>query len=106
MAHTQPKFRPRDFRAFARPSGDLANGVSGAVVEVQERDAHCLVRVRLLTEAEAVQLHAELGQALRALALGRALAGGDSAEGWSGPVAYRGPYPIRGKTLADVGAAE
>lgn len=95
---TQPhQGAERQFSAFARPAGDPAAGVSGALVEVHERRAHCLVKVRVLSLREAMALHAELGEALRAFRLGAAMAAGEQDR----PRAYLGPYPIRGKTLAE-----
>lgn len=89
----------RDFRAFARPQGDPAAGITGPLVEVQERCEGFLARVRLLPIAEATQLRDELDAALRAFTLAREL-----AEGVAGlPRADSAPFPLRGVTLADVG---
>lgn len=97
---TAPDTGARQFSAFARPQGDPALGVAGPLVEVHERQAHCLVKVRMLTEAEAEQLHAELGAALRAFTAARA----PTEDIADRPRPYLGPYPIRGKTLAEVEA--
>lgn len=94
----------RQFITFARPQGYPDLGLSGQLVEVHERPAHGSPKLRVLSRAEAAQLHAELGQALRAFDLARDLAGVIAAEIGDRPRAYTGPYPIRGMTLADVDA--
>ena len=96
----------RAFTAFARPQGHPDLGLAGPVIEVHERVRHGLATVKVLTRAEAEQLHAEIGEALRAFDLAKALACEVAIEvGCSErPQAYIGPYPIRGKTLADVEA--
>lgn len=86
----------RRFAAFARPQGYPDLGLPGAVVEIHERPDHGAMKLRVLTRAEAEQLHAELGQALRVFAVGAELVASDR------PAAYLGPYPIRGKTLAEL----
>lgn len=104
MESAPHKGAEREFRAFARPVGDPAMGVAGPLVELHERRAHCLAKLRLLTLAETAQLHAELGAVLRTFELGAAMAAeGDTSER---PRPYLGPYPIRGATLAEVDAAE
>lgn len=84
----------RRFAAFARPQGYPDLGLPGAVVEIHERPDHGAMKLRVLTRPEAAQLHAELGAALRAFSVGAVLV--------DPPRAYTGPYPIRGKTLAEV----
>lgn len=86
----------REFRAFARPQGYADLGLKGVLIEVQERPAHGGPKLRVLTRAEAAQLHAELGAALRTLVVGEELAADCDR-----PRPYLGPYPIRGATLAD-----
>ncbi|MFO6447846.1 hypothetical protein ACLBKU_11930 [Erythrobacter sp. NE805] len=86
----------REFRAFARPQGYGDLGLKGVLIEVQERPAHGTPKLRVLTRAEAAQLHAELGAALRTLMVGQAMADPER------PRAYTGPYPIRGPSLAEV----
>ena len=91
----------RQFSAFARPQGRPEIAVCGPVIEVHERQRHGLVKVKVLTLAEAGQLHAELGATLRTFAVARALAADPDR-----PRAYTGPYPIRGHgTLAEVDCA-
>ncbi len=95
----------RQFSAFARPCGDAAFGIAGPLVEVHERRKHCLEKVRVLTRAEAEQLHAELGAALRAFALAKDFAGGIASE--TGARASTAPYPFRDhRTLEEVFGSE
>ena len=96
----------RRFSAFARPRGDAALGIDGPVVEVHERAINAgrgvrkLQAVRVLSHAEAAQLHYELGEALRAFDLAKQLA----RDVDSLPRAATDPYPFRDHgTLADVG---
>jgi len=96
----------RRFRAFARPQGYPDLRLPGGVVEIHERPAHGPQKLRVLGRAEAEQLHAELGAALRAFDLARDIARDVAAEIGDRPRAYTGPDPIRGQTLADVDAIE
>jgi hypothetical protein len=77
QSHSQAE---RQFSAFARPRGDEALGIAGPLVEIHERlikprrGVRTLQAVRVLSHAEAAQLHYELGEALRAFDLAKALA--------------------------------
>ena len=96
----------RQFYAFARPNGDAVAGISGPLVEVHERllqpgrGRRSLRSVRVLSHAEAAQLHYELGEALRAFDLVKQMAVVVADR----PRACADPYPFRDHgTLADHG---
>lgn len=102
---------PRMFRAVAMPNGDARYGIEGQLVFVCEQRGGCVDRPKFLSRAEAEQLHAALDAALRTFALGAELAA-DPDRASSGSAVgeqerarpYLGPYPIRGKTLAEIDA--
>jgi hypothetical protein len=93
---------PRRFYAVAMPNSDAKLGIEGHLVFLQERRVGVKEPGSVLTRAEAEELHAELGRALGAFALAKDLA----REIGDCPRAYTGPWPIRGKTLAEVDAIE
>jgi hypothetical protein len=108
---------PRTFRAVAMPNGDARFGVDGSMVFLceQRRPASgsaavgCdggVDRPKYLSLAEAEQLHAELGAALRAFDLAKSFAAGVVTEVAYAdrPRPYLGPWPIRGPSLAEVDA--
>jgi hypothetical protein len=97
---------PRRFYAVAMPNGDATLGIEGHLVFLQERRVGVKEPGSVLTRAEAEDLHAELGRALGAFALAKDLAREIAAEIGDRPRAYTGPWPIRGKTLAEVDALE
>ena len=92
---------PRLFRAVAMPNGDARFGVAGQLVFVAEQRGHCTDRPKYLSRTEAEQLRDELSAALRCFDVAKDLARDVAAEIGDRPRAYTGPYPIRGKTLAD-----
>ena len=92
---------PRRFVAVAMPNGDGRFGVLGELVFLSEQRGHCVDRPKYLSRAEAEQLRDELTAALRAFDAAKDLARDVAAEIAERPRAYTGPYPIRGKTLAD-----
>lgn len=96
---------PRRFYAIAMPNGDKRLGIEGQLVFVQEQRVGLKEPGNILTRAKAEALHAELGRALRAFDLAKEMAIEVAAEVGAAerPSAYLGPYPIRGKTLAEVG---
>lgn len=116
---TPTQERPdRQFTAFARPQGHAGRGIFGAAVEIHERlekpgrGVRKLQSVRVLSHAEAAQLHYELGEALRAFDLAKSLARDVAGLASSSAAVgqqerarpYTGPYPIRDHgTLADHG---
>jgi hypothetical protein len=91
---------PRRFVAVAMPNGDAQFGVDGPLVFLTEQRGLCQDRPKFLTRAEAEQLRDALSAALQAFDLAKDLA--HAVAGVDRPVAYTGPYPIRGKTLAEV----
>lgn len=98
---------PRRFYAMAMPNGDrrLGDAIEGPLVFVREQRVGLEEPGNIYTRAEAEQLHAELGRALRAFDLAREMAEAVACEVGAAdrPRPYLGPYPIRGKTLAEVG---
>lgn len=92
---------PRVFRAVAMPNGDAQFRVEGPLVFLCEQRGGCQDRPKFLSRAEAEQLRDELSAALRCFDVAKDLARDVAAEIGDRPRAYTGPYPIRGKTLAD-----
>jgi len=94
---------PRRFYAVAMPNGDPRLGIEGQAVFLKEQRVGVKEPGSILTRAEAEQLLAELGAALRAFDLAKELAAGFAEEVAYRPRPYAGPWPIRGATLAETG---
>lgn len=103
---------PRRYYANAMPSGDPKNGVPGPIVAVREHTQGAgrggalrtvEIKEKLYSKDEAEQLRDELNRALRAFELAERLARDVAYEVAGAPRAYPGPWPIKGKTLAEVG---
>lgn len=97
---------PRRFYAMAMPNGDkrIDARIEGPLVFVREQRVGLQEPGNIYTRAEAEQLYAELGRALAAFDLAREIASAVAIEVGDRPRAYVGPYPICGKTLAEVDA--
>ena len=103
--HSYPwEGNPRRFVAVAMPNGDARFGVAGQMVFLSEKRGQCVDRPKYLSRDEAAQLRDELTAALRAFDAAKHLARDVAVEIADRPRAYTGPYPIRGKTLAEVDA--
>lgn len=97
---------PRRFYAMAMPNGDkrIGDSIEGPLVFVREQRVGLEEPGTIYTRAEAEALYDELGRALRAFGLAKSMAQSVACDVADRARPYLGPYPIRGKTLADVDA--